>query len=348
VQELEQILIGVTLVAYLAACVFLILGIAYRKPQAERWGMGSLWVGFVAQTFAILVRAVEAGRPPLADLNEALVFVSWCTALAFLFSNSRSRVAATGLILMPVAFFSMAAAAILYREPQPLPDELQSMWLTVHVAVSLVGYSAFALAFALAFFYVVQEDLLKKRYGQVRKLIMTLVISLGTGLGLYIGYLIADPTLFEDAAGDRVYAYSAADITLIVAGAAIGLTVSIALGWTAARGAARPSFANRLPALDILDRLSFRSVAFGFVLLALGIVSGAMWAQEEWGGWWRWDPKETWALLAWLFYGGYLGLRQFADWRGRHSAVLAIAGLFLVLFTFLGVNLFVPGKHDFN
>jgi cytochrome c-type biogenesis protein CcsB len=167
-------------------------------------------------------------------------------------------------------------------------------------------------------------------------------------LGTYIGYVIADPTLFEDAAGNRVYAYSQSDWTIIGVGAAAGLVISILLGWLAARGASRPSFANRLPALNMLDRLGYHSVVFGFVLLALGIISGAVWAQVAWGEWWTWDPKETWALLAWLFYAAYLGLRAFANWRGRNSATLAMVGMFLVMFAFLGINLFVPGRHDFN
>lgn len=347
-QELEQILFGATILAYLAASFLLTLGIAYRKNEAERVGNLMLVAGFAVQTLAIGVRWADAGRPPFADLTESLVFLSWCTALAFLVVNRRHRVAAAGLILVPVSFFTMAVAAVLYRGAQPLPEELRSFWLTLHVGVSLVGYSAFALAFATAFFYVVQEDLLKKRYQQVRKLILGLVVSLGTGMGVYVGYLVADIKLFEDSAGHRYYAYSRTELAIIGLGALAGLATSIFLGWMAARGASRPSFANRLPALDLLDRLSYRSVVFGFGFLALGIVSGALWAQEEWGGWWRWDPKETWALAAWLFYGGYLGLRGFANWRGRHAAVLAIAGLFLILFAFLGVNLFVPGKHDFN
>jgi cytochrome c-type biogenesis protein CcsB len=348
VLELEKILLFVTIVAYLTAAALLTVGIAYRKKQAERGGVLVLGGGFLVHTVAIGVRWVAAGRPPFADLIEALVFLAWCTALAFLIVNRRNKLVAPGLILVPVAFFTMAVAGALYTPPQPLPEELRSYWLAIHVGVSLIGYSAFALAFATGFFYVVQEDLIKKRYPQVRRLILGLVVALGTGTGLYVGYLIADPTLFEDAEGARVYAYSTADITLIALGTVIGLAASITLGWIAARGASRPSFANRLPALDVLDRLSHRSVMVGFGFLALGIVSGALWAQEAWGGWWRWDPKETWAFMAWLFYGGYLGLRTFADWRGRHAAVLAITGLFLILFTFLGVNLLVPGKHDFN
>ncbi len=347
-QQLEQILFGVTVFAYLAAALLATFGLAYRRKEADRVGVWALAAGFVAQTVSLVLRWIAGGRAPLAGMHETLAFLSWSTVLLFLIADRRYKVKAAGLILVPGAFFMAAIAALLYEGPRPLQADLQSHWLTVHASVSLLGYAAFALAFASGFFYVVQEDLLKKNYAQVRALIRALIVVLGTGTGTYVGYLIADPTLFEDATGHRVYAYSQSDWTIIGIGAGVGLVVSLALGLIAARGAARPSFANRLPSLSLLDRLSFHSVVFGVALLSVGIVTGAIWARAVWGSWWEWDPKQTWALAAWLFYSGYLGVRGLANWRGRHAALLAIAGLFLILFTFLGINFFVPGKHDFN
>lgn len=345
---LEQILIGVAIVAFLAVPVLLAVAITYRRQPAERVAHVILALGFVALTGAIATRWVVGGRPPLADLYETLVFLSWGTVLLFIVAERFYRVTAAGLILVPLAFFLLAAAAVIYEGPRALVEELQSFWLVVHVGVSLMGYASFALAFATGFFYVVQEDLLKKRYSQVRRLVMGLVIALGICLGAYVGYLIADPTLFEDAAGNRVYAYARSDWILIALGALAGLVGSVLLGWAGARGAAQPSFANRLPALSLLDQLSFRSVVLGLGLLALGIVTGAIWARQAWGTWWAWDPKQTWAAIAFCFYLGYMAMRQWANWRGRHAAMLAMAGLFIILFTFLGVKLLVPGQHDFN
>lgn len=347
-QELEQILFGVTVFAYLAAALFVTFGLAFKRRAADRVGFWVLTAGFAAHTGSLLVRWIAGGRVPLADMYETLAFLSWSMVLLFLVADRRYRVKAAGLILIPGAFFLAAVAALLYEGPRPLQLDLRSHWLAVHASVSLLGYAAFALASAAGFFYVVQEDLLKKNYAQVRVLIRGLVVVLGTGTGTYVGYLIADPTLFEDAAGHRVYAYSHSDWTIIGIGAAAGLVVSLVLGLVAARGAARPSFANRLPSLSLLDRLSYHSVVFGVGLLTLGIFTGALWARAVWGSWWEWDPKQTWALAAWLFYMGYLAARGGANWRGRHAAVMAVMGLFLILFTFLGINLFVPGKHDFN
>lgn len=348
VQQLEQALFGVTIVAYLTASVLSTVVLAYRKWGLGRFSSAVALVGFVAQTASIVVRWIDAGRPPLTNVYETLVFLSWCTVLLFLVVDRRFHIGATAVILLPAAFFMVAVGALLYEAPLPLQEELRSGWLAVHAGITILGYAGFTLAFATGLLYVVQEDLMKKKYGQVRMLTHGLVALLGTGMGTYVGYLVADPTLFEDATGHRVYAYVASDLIIIAIGAGAGLLVSLLFGWFVARGVSRPAFAGRLPSLSLLDSLGFGGVIFGVVLLALGIMSGAIWARVAWGEWWSWDPKETWALLAWVFYAGYLFMREFANWRGRHAAMLAIAGMFLILFAFLGINFFVPGRHDFN
>jgi len=80
-----------------------------------------------------------------------------------------------------------------------------------------------------------------------------------------------------------------------------------------------------------LDTLSYRSILIGFVLLTLGLISGAVWANEAWGTWWSWDPKETWAFISWLFYAAYLHMRISKGWQGRRPALLATIGFLVVL-----------------
>ena len=87
--------------------------------------------------------------------------------------------------------------------------------------------------------------------------------------------------------------------------------------------------------LERLDTLSYRSILVGFVLLTLGLVSGAVWANEAWGTWWSWDPKETWALISWLFYAAYLHMRISKGWQGRKPALLATSGFFIVLICYM-------------
>lgn len=107
-------------------------------------------------------------------------------------------------------------------------------------------------------------------------------------------------------------------------------------------------FYKRLPPLDVLDELSYRSIVIGFPLLTLAMVTGAIWADSAWGSYWGWEPKEIWSLITWLVYASYLHARLVTGWRGRKAAYLAVIGFFIVLFTFLGVNLLLPGRHAFK
>ena len=97
-----------------------------------------------------------------------------------------------------------------------------------------------------------------------------------------------------------------------------------------------------------LDTLSYRSILVGFVLLTLGLISGAVWANEAWGTWWSWDPKETWAFISWLFYAAYLHMRISKGWQGRRPALLATIGFLVVLICYLGVNFLGIGLHSYG
>jgi cytochrome c-type biogenesis protein CcsB len=105
---------------------------------------------------------------------------------------------------------------------------------------------------------------------------------------------------------------------------------------------------QRLPSLMVLDDLNYQSLKFGFPLLTLGIITGAIWAEYAWGRYWGWDPKETWSLITWFLYAASLHQRLTVGWRGRKAAIMAIAGFLAVLFTFLGVNLVLPGLHTYS
>lgn len=105
---------------------------------------------------------------------------------------------------------------------------------------------------------------------------------------------------------------------------------------------------QRFPDLDILDDVMYKSIALGFAFFTLATILGAMWAAEAWGGYWSWDPKETWALIVWLNYAAWLHLRLTKGWRGRPLAWWAIIGLFVTLFAFIGVNMFLSGLHSYG
>lgn len=105
---------------------------------------------------------------------------------------------------------------------------------------------------------------------------------------------------------------------------------------------------HRLPSLQALDSINYKCLTFGFPLMTMGIISGAVWANSAWGGYWRWDPKETWALITWFLYAALLHGRLTVGWRGRRAAIFAIIGFACLLFTFFGVNLLLSGEHSFE
>ena len=106
--------------------------------------------------------------------------------------------------------------------------------------------------------------------------------------------------------------------------------------------------APRTVFLTDLDSLSFRILAFGFPLLTLGILSGAVWANEAWGSYWSWDPKETWAFITWLIFAFYLHTRLQYGWEGKKSAFVATFGFFILWICYLGVNLLGKGLHSYG
>ncbi len=132
----------------------------------------------------------------------------------------------------------------------------------------------------------------------------------------------------------------ALEITAIFAACALTGFV-VLLGWKPER------FLNALPPLNVLDRLTYRTVVLAFPLLTLMVITGAVWANESWGRYWGWDPKETWALITWLFYAAFLHVRLVQGWKGRRSALLAVLGFIAVLFTYLGVSFLLPGLHSY-
>ena len=106
--------------------------------------------------------------------------------------------------------------------------------------------------------------------------------------------------------------------------------------------------ASRLPSLEVLDDLMYKAIAVGFAFFTIATILGAMWAAEAWGGYWSWDPKETWALIVWLNYAAWLHLRMVKGLRGAVLAWWALIGLLVTTFAFLGVNMFLSGLHSYG
>jgi ABC-type transport system involved in cytochrome c biogenesis permease subunit len=109
----------------------------------------------------------------------------------------------------------------------------------------------------------------------------------------------------------------------------------------------RAGLERLLPSADALDRITYKTIGIAFPLLTAMIAVGAYWANQTWGSYWSWDPKETWAAITWLVYAGYLHMRITRGWRGRRAAYFAILGFGVVMFTFFGVTYLLPGLHAY-
>jgi cytochrome c-type biogenesis protein CcsB len=106
--------------------------------------------------------------------------------------------------------------------------------------------------------------------------------------------------------------------------------------------------ARRLPESTRLDAMAYRIHAFMFPLWTFAIIAGAIWAENAWGRYWGWDPKETWAFITWVAYAAYLHARATAGWKGRRAAYVALVAFATFLFNYFGVNILLPGLHSYG
>jgi cytochrome c-type biogenesis protein CcsB len=145
-----------------------------------------------------------------------------------------------------------------------------------------------------------------------------------------------------DAEG--LFATSLAASPFILSGLVGGIFISLLYQLLLWR---RPDLERLLPSTDDLDRITYKTIGIAFPLLTLMIAAGAYWANQTWGSYWNWDPKETWAAITWLVYAGYLHMRVTRGWRGRRAAYFAILGFAVVMFTFFGVTYLLQGLHAY-
>jgi cytochrome c-type biogenesis protein CcsB len=107
------------------------------------------------------------------------------------------------------------------------------------------------------------------------------------------------------------------------------------------------SLFGRLPSLQTLDEINYKLITFGFPLLTMAIITGALWAETAWGNYWNWDPRETWSLITWFIYAIVLHARLVAGWRGKRAALLSMLGFLTIIVAFFGVKLLKKGLHVF-
>ncbi len=173
------------------------------------------------------------------------------------------------------------------------------------------------------------------------------VFFLGTLLQVVVlaGFVVrAQGGSYSSPQVEGTFPTSLAASPFIIAGLGSGILIALLyllLLWR------RGDMERLMPSGPVLDRLTYKTIGIAFPLLTLMIAAGAFWANRTWGSYWSWDPKETWALITWLVYAGYLHMRITRGWRGRRAAYFAILGFAVVLFTFFGVTYLLPGLHAY-
>ena len=137
-------------------------------------------------------------------------------------------------------------------------------------------------------------------------------------------------------------------LTAIVSYGSFGVAFGVSLLFLFQRKTKNSEFAaTHIPNNDLLDMISYRTVALGFTFLTLVIITGAIWAERAWGQYWSWDTKETWALITWIIYAIYLHVRISRGWKDKRAAIYAVIGFLCVIITYIGVNTFIPSIHSY-
>ena len=274
-------------------------------------------------SFFLSYRWFESGHPPLSNLYESLLFLTWTFLVFFLLVMNQTRKTDYNFIQDFLGFLLLSIALFLYTfATWRLPDEMQTMtplvpalqsnWLLMHVSIMLLSYSSLlagslcSMSYLFVFYFLDSPGELESQLfspEQKKK----------------------DEGLNFDQVASMETSFSKENVSSKIGNKFLEKTI-----------------------LTDLDKYSSQSLSFGFPLLTLGIISGAVWANEAWGSYWSWDPKETWAFITWLIFALYLHVRMNKGWAGVNAAWVATFGFFMVWICYLGVNLLGKGLHSYG
>jgi cytochrome c-type biogenesis protein CcsB len=301
----------------------------------EALGSRLAWVAVTLALVGTMVRWFEShqigpdiGHIPVSNLYEVFVLFCWMTAAFYLYYEDQYRTRSMGAFVMLVV--SAAVGFLLWytvvreaHQIQPLVPALKSWWMKLHVPANFIGYGTFAISAMLAFAYLIKQSATETRWYKLAPLFILGVV------------LCFEPIVFRQGATEKGGSY-----WFIY----FGISALITGGILSARG----RIAARLPSFEVLDDVMYKAIAIGFAFFTIATVLGAFWAAEAWGGYWSWDPKETWALIVWLNYAAWLHMRLMKGLRGTVAAWWALVGLAVTTFAFLGVNMFLSGLHSYG
>lgn len=355
--------------------------------RADKWGKLAVIVtivGFVAQLGYFITRWIYTGHAPVSNMFEFTTAFGMFIVLSFIVIYFMYKVTALGLVALPIALLIIGYAAMFPTEVSPLVPSLQSNWLTIHVITAALGQSILSISAVAGLIYLLKNVNVKTpskerfwleavMYSCVLVIGFVVASSVFSGTGYEAKFEYVDR---EMGPSEKTYTmpaifgmneYKALDsdkmTPLFEMPALIDARKLTTVFWSVLFGTIlyilirligrRPIAAMIQPLVkrvnsQLMDEIGYRAVLIGFPVFTLGALIFAMiWAQEAWGRFWGWDPKEVWALITWLFYAAFLHLRLSKGWEGRKSAWLTVIGLIIMMFNLVVVNLVIAGLHSY-
>nr|YP_009495294.1 cytochrome c heme attachment protein [Gentiana stipitata]AWO67126.1 cytochrome c heme attachment protein [Gentiana stipitata] len=275
-----------------------------------------LLISFFCITGFLVTRWIYSGHFPLSDLYESLIFLSWSFSLIHIILYFKKKNNLLSIITSSSAVFtqSFSMSGLLTERHQSsiLVPALQSEWLTMHVTMMLLGYASLLCGSLLS--------------------AALLVITFRKSIKIFCLFCQSHFLLHDSFTFGKIEYIGEGNNLLKIQKNSFFF--------------AKNYYRSQL--IQELDYWSYRVIRLGFLFLTIGILSGAVWANEAWGSYWNWDPKETWAFITWIIFAIYLHTRTNRNLQGGNSAIVASMGFLIIWICYFGVNLFGVGLHSYG
>nr|YP_010243826.1 cytochrome c biogenesis protein [Brylkinia caudata]QTJ26972.1 cytochrome c biogenesis protein [Brylkinia caudata] len=272
--------------------------------------------GMIATFFSItgflVSRWASSGHFPLSNLYESLIFLSWALYILHTILKIQNSKNYLSTITTPSTILTQgfATSGLLTEMHQStiLVPALQSQWLMMHVSMMLLSYATLLCGSLLS--------------------AALIIIRFRNNFHLF--------SKNKKNVLNKIFLFSEIDY--------------FDAKRSALKSTSFPSFPNyyKYQLTERLDSWSYRVISLGFTLLTIGILCGAVWANEAWGSYWNWDPKETWAFITWTIFAIYLHSRTNPNWKGTNSALVASIGFLIIWICYFGINLLGIGLHSYG
>jgi len=319
--------------------------------------LGTLLINLVLFV-TLAYRWVFSGYFPLSNLYESLIFLSWILLTIQILAESKTQSKIIGSIITPICLLIISFTTLILpsdmQRATPLVPALQSNWLMMHVSMMMVSYATLILGSLLCVLFLIiisnkqiplirTQTILSRKIESVRlnryKSKVQFILSPNSCSTFFNTF---SPSYFLP------FLYEQLCVKTIILKSGIRTPSISVLYFFYSWCNALILFISRLKLLNSIDIWSYRTIGLGFPFLTIGIVSGAVWANESWGSYWSWDPKETWALITWLIFASYIHSRITKKWEGIKAALLGTLGFFVIWICYLGVNFLGRGLHSYG